>query len=203
MTAACLGTRASAACKQQQQLHEAHVLASPRSRPPGACSLSPAAAAAAAASLAAPPGASGESCLCPVCMGCHLLQRGGVVICQRGCVQLNLAQESLSLGDLRARLSQVFEVRMGVLRHCVPAWQAGGSRAAHAACSKDSTLPVPPANNCVHAPNLTRMRATRSCQQEHQGSGCSGRLAFRQEELFGTRNLTGGCSGCQFYRIVA
>ena len=48
-------------------------------------------------------------------MGAFLMQRAGLVICPRGCVQLNLAAESLSLGDLRARLSQVYEVRSGWL----------------------------------------------------------------------------------------
>jgi hypothetical protein len=40
--------------------------------------------------------------------------------------------------------------------------------------------------------------------QEHSGSGCGGTLAFRMEELFGTRGLTCRCGGgCQYYRIVA
>ncbi|KAI8469785.1 MAG: replication protein A interacting C-terminal-domain-containing protein [Monoraphidium minutum] len=51
----------------------------------------------------------GEQLLCPVCMGAFLLQRAGVVVCPRGCMQLNLAAESLSLGDLRARLQATYE----------------------------------------------------------------------------------------------
>ncbi|GBF97989.1 hypothetical protein Rsub_10663 [Raphidocelis subcapitata] len=89
-----------------------------------------------------------SSLLCPVCMGAFLLQRAGVVVCPRGCVRLNLAAESLSLRDLRARLGEVYE--------------------------------------------------------EHGGTGCGGPLAFRCEELFGSRSLSGACSaGCGFYRIVA
>ena len=44
-------------------------------------------------------------------MGTFLMQRAGVVACPRGCMQLNLAAESLSLADLRSRLGQVYEVR--------------------------------------------------------------------------------------------
>ncbi|KIZ00236.1 hypothetical protein MNEG_7728 [Monoraphidium neglectum] len=56
-----------------------------------------------------PPPPAAQQLLCPVCMGAFLLQRAGVVVCPRGCLQLNLAAESLSLGDLRARLEQVYE----------------------------------------------------------------------------------------------
>ncbi len=72
-------------------------------------------AAAAAAGGGASPGSSQETepLLCPVCMGSFLMQRAGLVVCGRGCVRLNLAAESLSLSDLRARLGHAFEVRSG------------------------------------------------------------------------------------------
>lgn len=70
---------------------------------------------------AAPPGAAGCSpssassspgLLCPVCMRAFLLQRTGIVVCPDGCLQLNLAAESISLNDLRARLNHVYEEHM-------------------------------------------------------------------------------------------
>jgi hypothetical protein len=39
--------------------------------------------------------------------------------------------------------------------------------------------------------------------QEHRASGCGGTLAFRAEDLFGSRSLTAGCAaGCGLYRVV-
>jgi hypothetical protein len=82
---------------------------SPHTAPAGASPESPAA----AGPHPRPPPPAAQQLLCPVCMGAFLLQRAGVVVCPRGCLQLNLAAESLSLGDLRARLEQVYEVRRG------------------------------------------------------------------------------------------
>lgn len=93
-----LHARAAAAADRGPTAPPAGAPCSPGASPMGA---GPAAAAAAAAPDAQLP--------CPVCFGAHLLQRAGVVVCPRGCVTLNVAQESLSLADLRASLARVYQ----------------------------------------------------------------------------------------------
>ncbi|WIA10489.1 hypothetical protein OEZ85_010678 [Tetradesmus obliquus] len=50
-----------------------------------------------------------EAVLCPVCKSAHLALRHGRLVCPAEGWQLNLAAESLSLPDLRARLAAAYE----------------------------------------------------------------------------------------------
>lgn len=56
--------------------------------------------------------AQGSDVLCPVCKSCHLVQRAGLLVCPAEGWRLNLAAESLSLDDVRARLAAVYQVRL-------------------------------------------------------------------------------------------
>jgi hypothetical protein len=49
--------------------------------------------------------------LCPVCKSCQLVQRSGLLVCPAEGWRLNLAAESMSLEDIRARLATAYEVR--------------------------------------------------------------------------------------------
>jgi hypothetical protein len=72
--------------------------------------------------------AHGSDVLCPVCKGCHLVQRAGLLVCPAEGWRLNLAAESLSLDDIRARLAAAYQVRLclcgfgGGLTGCYCPW---------------------------------------------------------------------------------
>lgn len=56
--------------------------------------------------------AQSSDVLCPVCKSCHLVQRAGLLVCPAEEWRLNLAAESLSLDDVRARLAAAYQVRL-------------------------------------------------------------------------------------------
>lgn len=68
--------------------------------------------------------AQGSDVLCPVCKSCHLVQRAGLLVCPAEGWRLNLAAESLSLDDVRARLAAAYQVGLCLCSFLVMALRA-------------------------------------------------------------------------------